>query len=244
MEGKEKETLCVGWCDPGTVESTFMGTMMAQFLSAAELDLGGIGFIQNVGNQIARQRADLIREFEETGLDWLLWVDSDIMLNQHAVKTLWESRDAIERPIVAGIYFITYENTHSLYRPFPCVFNEDGKQGYKPVHPLPENEIISIDSAGLGFTLMHKSVAHKLRENFGNTTFQIIVGDRHVSEDMMFFQRVKASGIPIHAHTGAFVTHYKRFPLDIEYYNMWWQVVAPIREQQEKELAEKNKQEV
>lgn len=237
MEGEinKENSLAVCWCDPGNVESPFMASVLGLMMNAPSLGLNGVGFIENVGNQIARQRMNAIREFEESGLEWCLWLDSDIVFQFEHFKTLWELKDPEKYPLISGVYFITMEPMSSLYVPHPCVFTKDENGKYSPVHPLPDNEFMPIDSAGFGFVLMHKSVAHKMREAYGNTSFEIVIGDEHVSEDMGFFIKAKKIGIPIYAHTGVRVIHRKPFMLDENYYKLWWQVVAPVREKMELE---------
>lgn len=238
---KAKESITVSWCDTGNTDSLFTSSLASLLLYLAHNveDVHAVGINQTIGNQIARQRGDQLQGFEESDLDWLLFVDSDIVINHEAFRLLWDNRNAITHPVISGVYFISLEMNKTLPAPLPCIFTkgQDGKN--QPIHPLPINELIPIDVAGLGFTLMHKSVAHKLREAYGNTTFQITIGDNHVSEDVSFFYKLKELGIPVYAHTGAVVQHSKRFLLDQNYYNLWWNVVAPMREAQER-----NKQEV
>jgi hypothetical protein len=49
--------------------------------------------------------------------------------------------------------------------------------------------------------------------------------DQFIGEDIVFFRKMKAAGIPLHAHTGALVRHIKRFSLDVDYYSMYWTMV-------------------
>jgi len=229
---KAKESLVIAWCDNGYTDGLFTSglTSMLLHLNQKYPEIGVVGINQTIGGQIARQRGDALRNFEEMGCEWLLWVDSDIVLNLEAFDLLWKNRNAETHPVMCGVYFVTLEMNSTLPLPVPCIFNIYDETGNRPVHPLPENELLPIDVAGLGFTLIHKSVAKKLREAYGNTTFQITIGDRHISEDVSFFYKLKELGIPVHAHTGALVEHIKRFVFDINYYNLWWNVVAPIRE--------------
>jgi len=230
---KANEVLMFGWCDNGTTDGLFTSHLVATTLYASTLGVDGIGYIQTIGNQIARQRGDLLRDFENSNGDWLLWIDSDIVLNQEAFELLWKNRDAEKRPVVCGVYYVTMEMNQPLPMPIPCIFTNAENGEHSPVHPLPEKQLIPIDVAGLGFCLMHKSVAHKLRETYGNTTFEITIGDNHVSEDVSFFRKLKALGIPVYAHTGALVQHIKRFVFDHNYYNLWWNAVAPVRAEAE-----------
>jgi len=229
---KAKESVVISWCDNGNTDSLFTSSILVTSLfMGGQSDISAVGFNQTIGNQIARQRQDAIRNFEQMDCDWMLWVDSDIVLTPEVFKLLWDNRNIDTHPVVCGVYFITWEMNQTLPAPYPCIFNMvDEKVGNRPIHPLPENQLIPIDVAGLGLTLMHKSVAKKLRETYGETTFQIQVDSQHISEDVSFFMKLKALGIPVYAHTGALVQHIKRFVFDINYYNLWWNVVAPVRE--------------
>lgn len=234
---KAQESLVVSWCDTGFTDSLFTSSLSSLLLYITHniKDIGAVGINQTIGNQIARQRGDAIRNFEQMDCEWMLWVDSDIVINHQAFDLLWQNRDAEKRPVVSGVYFISYEMNNTLPMPLPCIYKKkDNTFGNEVLHPLPENQLIPIDVAGLGFTLMHKSVAIKLREAYEETTFEITIGDRHISEDVSFFYKLKELGIPVHAHTGALVQHIKRFSFDENYYNLWWNVVAPMREAQEK----------
>lgn len=232
-EKAQDKSIIIGWADNGFTDSLFTSSLSALLLHLPSMGYSQVGVTQTIGNQIARQRGDMLREFEKSELDWLLWLDSDIVVTVDTVKKLMDIADAETAPIVTGVYFISMEMNQPMMSPFPCIFTDDGVKN-TPIHPMPENQVIPIDVAGLGFCLMHKSVAHKLREKYGNTTFEITIGDMHKSEDVSFFRKVKDLGIQVYAHTGALAWHIKRFVVDINYYNHWWNTVAPLREAAER----------
>jgi len=227
---KAKESVVVSWCDTGSTDSLFTSSLSSILLHINQLkDVSAVGLNQTIGNQIARQRQDALRNFEDMGCDWMLWVDSDIVITPQVFDLLWQNRNTETHPVMCGVYFISYEMNETLPAPLPCIFNYVDETGSKPVHPLPKNQIIPIDVAGLGLTLMHKSVAKKLREAYGETTFQIQIDAKHISEDVSFFYKLKELGIPVYAHTGAIANHIKRFSFDQNYYNLWWNHVAPVK---------------
>ena len=72
---------------------------------------------------------------------------------------------------------------------------------------------------------MHKSCVPKLREvspDYSLFAEKEGIGDKFVSEDIVFFRNMKKAGIPVHANTGARVKHMKRFALDESYYKLYW----------------------
>jgi hypothetical protein len=238
---QKNETVAIGWCDNGTTDGKF-----AEGLTTALVAGPGNGMpihttIRVQGNQIGRQRQALFDHWaDKMKTDWLLWVDSDIVLNLEAMQKLWKTADKINKPVVSGIYFISKENEGTLMRPFPVIFNDISEHQIQYIHPLPKDEVMQVDCAGFGFVLMHKSVATKLRAAHPGKGMFMETGDGNddhfIGEDIIFFRRMKSAGIPLYAHTGALVKHMKRFSLDYDYYAMYWtneELKEKLKKQQE-----------
>ena len=227
MPHSSKETVALAWCDGGLVDGRFMDGLLLAIMNAPKIGMRVVNKIRVNGNQIGRQRQVLFDNWADvTKTDWLLWIDSDIVVTPDSLKLLWDSADKVSRPVVSGTYFVSKENERSLMQPFPALFKEgSNKHELQIIHPLPKNELIKVDSAGFGFLLMHKSIVPKLREvspNYSLFAEEEGVGDKYISEDIVFFRKLKATGIDLYAHTGAVVQHMKRFSLDINYYNLYW----------------------
>jgi hypothetical protein len=224
----KNETLSIGWCDNGMSDGKFTeGLVYTIIMGQDPKNIQIHNAIRVQGNQIGRQRQSLFDLWaDQVKTDWLLWVDSDIVLNQDVLKKLWDTADKLTRPVVTGVYFISKENEQALMQPMPCVFNE-GKDEFtiQYIHPLPNNEIIKVDCAGMGLALMHKSVVPRLREvcpDYSLFAEKEGLNNQFVSEDIVFFRYLKKAGVPVHAHTGARVKHMKRFSLDENYYKLYW----------------------
>ena len=227
MPHSSKETVALAWCDGGLVDGRFMDGLLLAIMNAPKIGMRVVNKIRVNGNQIGRQRQVLFDNWADvTKTDWLLWVDSDIVVTPDSLKLIWDSADKVSRPVVSGTYFVSKENERSLMQPFPALFKEgSNKHELQIIHPLPKNELIKVDSAGFGFLLMHKSIVPKLREvspNYSLFAEEEGVGDKYISEDIVFFRKLKAAGVDLYAHTGAVVQHMKRFSLDINYYNLYW----------------------
>ena len=221
-----KDTLTIGWCDGGMVDGKFTQGLMYTILEAPKQGINVTQAVRVHGNQIGRQRQALFDGWaDQLDTDWLLWVDSDIVLTIDLLKKLWEAANKVIKPVVSGIYFISKQDEGTLTYPLPQIFNDVDEFTIKHIHPLPDNEIIQIDCAGMGLVLMHRSVVDKLREKFpGESMFaeKEAPGDKYVSEDVVFFRKLKAAGVPVYAHTGARAKHMKRFDFDDNYYALWW----------------------
>ena len=235
-----KGRILLAWCDNGTVDGKFAEGMIYTVIGG-QLPIVSATRIQ--GNQIGRQRQTAFDYwYNDTDIEWILWVDSDIVLNNDAITKVWDTANAALRPAVAGTYFISKENEQALMQPFPALFNAHPDDPYvmQYVHPLAFNEVIKVDYAGYGFFLMHRSVAKKMREVHGDRALFMETSDgedgKFIGEDIRFFMLMKQAGIQLHAHTGAVVKHMKRFSFDAEFYKLYW--VNQLRAQAQEEKAE------
>jgi predicted glycosyltransferase involved in capsule biosynthesis len=238
---RPNETVAIGWCDNGTTDGKFTEGLATAIIAGPSNNMIINTSIRVQGNQIGRQRQVLFDHWaDKLKTDWLLWVDSDIVLNLDSMKLLWQTADKINKPVVSGVYFISKENEGTLMRPFPVLFDNVSEFQIKYHHPLPENQVLKVDCAGFGFVLMHKSIVPKMREaNPGKGMFMETgdgVDDHFIGEDIIFFRRMAKAGIPLHAHTGAIVKHMKRFSLDYDYYALYWaneHLKEKLKEQQQ-----------
>ena len=237
----ENDTVALGWCDNGTTDGKFTEGLTTAIIAGAPNGMVINTSMRVQGNQIGRQRQVLFDHWaDKIKTDWLLWVDSDIVLNLDAMKLLWQTADKINRPVVSGVYFISKENEGTLMRPFPVLFDNVNEFQIKYHHPLPENQVLKVDCAGFGFVLMHKSIVPKMREANPNQSMFMETGDgvddHFIGEDIIFFRKMQKAGIPLYAHTGALVKHIKRFSLDYDYYALYWaneHLKEKLKEQQQ-----------
>lgn len=227
MPHSSKETVALAWCDNGMVDGRFMDGLLLTTMNAPKIGMNVVNKIRVNGNQIGRQRQVLFDNWADvTKTDWLLWIDSDIVVTPDSLKLVWDSADKVSRPVVSGTYFVSKENERSLMQPFPALFKEgNSKHELQIIHPLPKSELIKVDSAGFGFLLMHKSIVSKMRKvspDYSLFAEEEGIGDKYISEDIIFFRKLKSAGVDLYAHTGAVVQHMKRFSFDINYYNLYW----------------------
>ena len=231
MPHSVKERITIGWCDGGMVEGRFMSGITNTIIDAPNHKLNIANTIRVNGNQIARQRQSLWDFWADSSdSEWLLWVDSDVIINSQILKMLWEVADKKTKPVVTGVYFVSNQNEQSLMEPVPAIYKETGDP-YRTqiIHPLPENEVIPVDVAGFGLMLMHRSIIDPVRKVAGDLS---VFGenqqakDKFISEDVSFCRKLKAAGIQLYAHTGATVQHMKTFSFDRNYYNLYWHGIA------------------
>lgn len=235
-----QETVSVAWCDSGQVEGKFAQGLVDVLLKS------GVKFetsLRSQGNQIGRQRETILKYwFENNKSDWLLWVDSDVVITVDTFKLLWDNKDAKERPIITGVYFTSDNPEEPLMVPMPTIFNfaeKDGVIGIQRVHPLPKDELIKVDAAGMGYVLMHRSVVERVLEKMPEATFFTEVGvhKTFMGEDIFFFALLNQCEIPVWCHTGALAPHMKLFSFDHHYYNAFF---GGVEQQKSKLITPKN----
>jgi len=230
MAHSNKETVSIVWCDNGTTDGKFTEGLVYTLIHAALMGVPISNAVRVQGNQIARQRQAAIEMWEQVKTDWALWIDSDVVLTKEMLKSLWDAADKSARPIVSGVYFISHNMEGSLMQPMPCAFNEtEDEHKIKYLHPLPKNQIVKIDSVGMGLVLMHKSILKALNDKFSDQFWfgeNNERGKKFIGEDISFFRKIKTLGIPVYVHTGVIAKHMKRFAFDEAYYNLYWAAVG------------------
>lgn len=213
----------IAWCDNGLVDGKFANGLLTSVLGSGV----PVNYIARIhGNQIARQRQEVFDHWADNiKTDWLFWVDSDIVLTPETFKKLWNLADKKEKPIVTGVYFVAADGEVSMSQPLPAIYlDHEGSIDIHNVHPLPKDEVIKVDYAGFGLVLMHKSIVEKMRSvSDGYSLFlEEHTEQSFLGEDISFFRKLKKTNLPLYAHTGAVAEHVKRFPIDINYYNLYW----------------------
>ena len=219
-----EDTLAIAWCDNGMVDGKFMQGVTDVMLHSG---VNVTTTMRSQGNQIARQRDKVINHwYEQNKSEWLLWVDSDVVISPETFKLLWDSKDVKERPVVSGVYFTTDFPEEPLMQPMPTIFwfvaNGD-EIGIKRVHPMPKDKLLKVGAAGMGFVLMHRSVVDRIKEVMPDVPLfsDIGHGDKFMGEDIYFFALCDKAEVPVYAHTGATVPHMKRFSFDEPYYDLF-----------------------
>ena len=153
--------------------------------------------------------------------EWLLSIDSDIVIELQTVKDLWQIADKNSNPIVSGIYYL-FLTDHEGKTPSasPSVFRtQNDWVTTESIDIEKEDDTFFADAAGFGLLLIHRSVITKLIEKFGNQT-NFFQEKTNLGEDMAFFKNAKDANIPLTICKKATVQHMKRFSLGIEYFNL------------------------
>jgi hypothetical protein len=202
------ETVTVCWVDNGMVYGTFASQLLKTVLASKNTENPITEHIHTVGTDINQNRDIATNMWFENQTDWVLWIDSDIVINIDLYKMLCEKADKKDAPVVSGIYLIDAEPTPYPYRTYKnpkyCVFP---KKEFK----LFTNKLEQISAAGLGLVLIHKSVFKKLKNKYPTRNFYDTYTENgeYVGEDVSFFKKIESLNIPIFVHTSAIAVHLK-----------------------------------
>ncbi len=223
---QKNETVTLSWCDNGFTTGKFVEGLVSTLLLGPAEGISFHSMIRADGNQIGRQRQNLFDLWaDEIKSDWLLWVDSDIVITTSTLKKLWENADKDSVPVISGLYYIIKDTKDNLPVPRPCLFEDIDSKTLQYLDPIPKDKLIQCDIAGMGLVLMHKSIVSKLRDKYLNRLVfaeEVTSPTDFVSEDVVFFRKLKSVGIQLYAHTGATATHLKQVPLTSDYYAHYW----------------------
>jgi len=103
MAKVNKGTVALGWCDNGNTDGKFTEGMVSIALQAPANGIEITHSMRVQGNQIGRQRQVLFDYWaDQIKTDWLLWVDSDIVMDIHVLTKVWDAADKIGKPVVTG----------------------------------------------------------------------------------------------------------------------------------------------
>lgn len=226
MSKIEKNSITVGWIDNGATEGAFTASIAQLLLGAQKYDLKINGFVRSVGSQIGRNRQKVIDLwYKSKSSEWLLFIDSDIVFTPEDVQKLLHFSDKNKRPVVSGVYFISFDREVSIMEPTPCIFNlDEKKENLKRLSEIPVDSLVKVDVTGLGFCLINRSAITKLIKISPKESFFYEYARRDgyfLGEDVTFFIKLKKTGIQAYAHTGVLLKHIKPFCVDVAYNNLW-----------------------
>ena len=229
------DDLTIAWCDNGNVDGRFMQGVTDVMIHG---EANVVSTIRSNGNQIARQRENVIQHwYQGEQTDWILWVDSDVVLSPEKFKLLWDNKDPETCPIITGVYFTSDTPEEPLMVPWPTLFNwTPDKSVIARIHPMPKNQIIQVGAAGMGFVLMHRNAITRIKEALGDVMLftEVNAEKAFTGEDIYFYSLCDRAKVPVYAHTGATVPHMKRFSFDEAYYNAFTAGMAQTKKKKGK----------
>lgn len=145
---------------------------------------------------IAEGRNKAFRQAKESGADYLLFIDSDIVFPLDGLeKLLAHSTD-----VATGIYYMSGRNN---YR--PCIYRFTASGMVENFALIPDKPF-RVDAAGCGFMLISRRVLEVLP---GNAFDHLTINGVQLGEDVSFCHRLRDAGLAIMADPSIRLGHIK-----------------------------------
>lgn len=166
-----------------------------------------------MGSLIYTSRNNLATMAIQKEMDYVLWLDSDMIFSPDVLKRLIEDRD--KGDIITGIYY-------RRVQPFkPVLFSkldiDDNGCDWEGYDDYPEDEVFEIEGCGFGCVLTPVSAFMDVMAKFGDM-FAPIGG---VGEDLSFCWRAKQCGYKIVADPQIQCGHVGHYVVDKSFYETY-----------------------
>lgn len=104
----------------------------------------------------AGNRNIVVKAFLQTISEWLLWIDTDNIIPIGGIKRLLDT----QKVLVCGLYYQKSDG----YK--PVAYKRLPNNRYRPIEKWNRGELLPIDMAGMGATLVHRSVYEEIEKQF------------------------------------------------------------------------------
>lgn len=129
--------------------------------------IGQGAWLISPGTNVAHQRNQLVRKFLETGIEWLWFVDDDMVFEPDILDQMLEVADAQERPILGALCFAWIVSANQQVTPTIYVFGEkDGETKLVRHTGYPRDQLIQANATGTGCVLIHRRVFVELAKRW------------------------------------------------------------------------------
>lgn len=168
-------------------------------------------------NTLVQQRNRACQYAIDYGLQWLLFVDSDMGWPTDALTQLLDVAGP-GRPVVGALCFGIIQGPPDgcggyETKPYPTLF--DWNDGYEIRWDYPRGQVTQVAATGAAFLLINRDVLVKVGPGWFD---RIELDGDLLGEDLSFCHRLRALDIPVHVHTGVRTTHYKPIWVGEEFY--------------------------
>lgn len=203
------ESVMLGWVHGGQVRAEFMNAVLQLTSTPAYKMVGEITGC-DAGALVADGRNALAAQFLAGPLEWLWYVDSDVVFTPGTLTRLAGAADPPEQTVITGLCPVARgDGGPSIYH---TTTDEHGDTSFIPMSGYPEDDVIQVGACGGACLLIHRSALEIVRARGGGQDCwfrQIATPRTSYGEDLSFSLRLAEAGIPLWAHTAAQVGHVK-----------------------------------
>lgn len=218
--------ITVGWLHPGDVTGCFTESLAHTLMRDRRLARINTTISIQSSPRIVEARTQMVDGFlRETRDEWLLMIDADMAWDFDCFETLVKHADVDDVPIIGGLCFAGGRSWGSDGKPtiYPTIYRFTEDFAAERVYDYERDSLVRVDATGAAFVMVHRRVFVQMRKQLGDNPHpwfaELYHKGRQIGEDIGFFMRCQAMGIPVHVHTGAKVKHRKLMYLDEAMYD-------------------------
>ena len=164
------------------------------------------------GNVLVHQRNECINKMDG---DWILFIDSDMVFQPSAIKTLIETQVKFNLDMVGGLCF----QRAAPYQPTLYVKAKEAEHGYTFLESWDEDSAVEVDASGMAFMLIHRRVFDRILQHWTGEDFPDLETRKHMppppfftwggeyGEDFMFCRQAKEAGCRVFVDTSVKIGH-------------------------------------
>lgn len=158
-----------------------------------------------MGSLVYTSRNELGRLAIQSGADYVLWLDSDMVFEPDVLERMLKRIKEDELDFLTGVYF-------RRVAPYtPVLFDElryegsgyEGKAHWTEFQNFPESALIEVGGCGFGLVLMSTEILMSVQAKYG-TMFQPLQG---LGEDLAFCWRARQCGYKLMCDTSIEASH-------------------------------------
>jgi hypothetical protein len=158
-----------------------------------------------VGKPIADARNEIVQYALDMGADYIYWLDDDVIAPADSFLKMWRH----QKDIINGVYW------SKSNPPMPLLFRGHLDMPYLNWHV---GDLIEIDAAGNGLTLVKTDVYRTISEKIGGPWYSTEYGSfpgvkqtpHNNTEDLYFYWKAKKAGYKVWADTSIQAHHYDK----------------------------------
>jgi len=177
-----------------------------------------------ISTVIDRARNELVRDALKDGCDYILFLDSDIIMPKRAIDDLID----MNVDIASGLYFAKGKP----YLPVARVLKDDM---HFYLEDFEYNQIMDVAGVGMGMCLIKADVFKKLEYPYFKLEWKKDnenVGWYQVAEDLYFCDKAREAGYKIKLNTGLILEH-EGIPVGASHFNLYKEQIALDKENRE-----------
>lgn len=178
-------------------------------------DLEELSYIDRGGVRTDKNRNVIIKEIMEKGMDYVLWLDADMVYPKDIVIRYMEHAPF---DIMGCVYF----KRKYPFDPVMFVDNDNPEKPFRMVDPLkiPENTIIEVDGIGFGGVMIdcrvYKAMGDDKYMAYGSNFHLPDKAPEQMTHDLAWCRKAKGYGFKVYVHSGVLAGHIDEKLITIE----------------------------